>query len=129
MYHGQIELERQGQLVICRPHGAFNMQGVREYEKAFAGLVAPILSKPWAIVNVYVDFETGGPEVIERIRAQYSWCVANGCRYIAFYTTGLLHNFFARETAKELGLDGYEVFESEALAIDWARRSLSSLDQ
>ena len=56
MFHGQIELERHGQVVICRPHGAFNMHGVKEYEKAFAQLVTPIIGQPWGIVNVYTDF-------------------------------------------------------------------------
>jgi len=125
MHHGINDVERVGRLVICQPKGAFNMDGVKEYEADFAALVTPILGTTWGILNEYLEFETGGPDVINRIRAQYRWCIANGCRYMAFYTTNPLQGFFARKTAEDVGFEEMKLFSDRQEARAWIESKLS----
>jgi hypothetical protein len=44
--HGLHQITLDGSAVIFRPKGAFNMGGVKEYEKKFAQLAQPFLGKP-----------------------------------------------------------------------------------
>lgn len=119
MLHGLLNTELEGNLVICRPNGAFNMESVVEYEQRFVQMVAGIQQSKWGILNVYTDFETGGPEVIARIRAQYLWCVANGCEAIGFVNAHPVDEFFAKQTLKEVSLNHAGYFKNETDARQW----------
>ena len=125
MKHGLHDITRNGSIVTFRAKGAFNMDGVKDYEKEFVQLVTPLLGKPWGIVNLYPEFETGGPDVINRIRSQYSWCIANGCQYIGFHSTNPLHGFFAKKTTEDLGLVDMAVFNSEEEVMNWMQEKLA----
>lgn len=125
MKHGLHEISRNGPIVIFRAKGAFNMDGVKDYEKEFVHLVTPLLGKPWGIVNLYPEFETGGPDVIHRIRSQYAWCIANGCQFIGFHSTNPLHEFFAKKTTEDLGWVDTAVLSSESAIMDWMQEKLT----
>lgn len=130
MHHGVMDdVEKIGQLVVCRPHGAFNMDGVKEYEESFVELVTPLMNHSWGILNVYIGFETGGPDVIKRIRSQYLWCAKNGCEYMAFYTVNPLQAFFARQTVKEVGFKKVKFFDDEQEAQEWIEQKLVDANQ
>lgn len=128
MNHGLNEISLNGSFVMFRAKGAFNMDGIKQYEQEFVELVSPLLEKPWGIVNLYPDFETGGPDVIDRIRSQYRWCIKNGCEYIGFYRTNVLHDYFAKETTKDLGLRAMEIFDTEEKVVSWMCEKLGSAD-
>lgn len=125
MIHGLNEITLDRTAVIFRAKGAFNMDGVKVYEGKFVQLVSPLMGKPWGIVNLYPDFETGGPEVVDRIRSQYKWCIANGCQYIGFHRTNVLHDFFAKKTTENLGLTEVAMFNGEKEVLDWIHEKLA----
>ena len=76
--HGHFEMQRQGQVLICRPSGPFNLAGAMAYEAAFSQQIAGLRDAPWGIVEVATEFEAAGPEVLARFRRQFGWCTANG---------------------------------------------------
>lgn len=119
MLHGLLNTELEANLVICRPHGAFNMEGVVDYERRFAQMVADIKQPKWGIINDYTDFETGGPEVIARIRAQYKWCIANDCVAIAFVCRNSLTEFFAKQTLQDVPFKHIAYCKDEESARQW----------
>ena len=125
MNHGLNEITVSGPIVIFRAKGAYNMAGIKEYEQEFVKLVTPLMGKPWGIVNLYPGFETGGPEVIERIVSQYRWCIKNGCQYIGFHRTNVLHDYFAKQTTDCLDLKGVGIFESEKDVMSWMSSKLT----
>lgn len=125
MLHGLLNTELEGNLVICRPQGAFNMEGVVDYERRFTQMIAGITQPKWGILNVYTHFETGGPEVIARIRAQYKWCVANGCEVIAFVYTNSLTEFFGKQTLQDVPLNQVGYFKDEETARQWIMTCIS----
>lgn len=122
--HGIHKISLEGSMVIFRAQGAYNLDGIKEYEQTFARLVSPLKGRNWGILNIFPDFETGGPEVISRIKKQYQWCIENGCQYIGFYTTSPLHDFFARKTVDGIGLKEYGIFSNEADAKAWMESKL-----
>ena len=127
MKHGLHDITLDGSAVIFRARGAFNMDGVKDYEKEFVQLVSPLIGKTWGIVNLYPEFETGGPEVIERIKSQYLWCIANGCKYIGFHGTNPLHSYFAKKTTDEIGFKDVRIFASKDEVITWMHEQLLKL--
>jgi len=100
--HGEIELAIQNGVVICRPMGAFNLDGVINYEKIFAEKVRSFNSKKWALLNQYKEFEICGPEVIKRIRSQLFWSQAHGCQVIGFETFNAVQEYFVRQVTKDI---------------------------
>jgi len=66
--HGHFEMQRQGQVLICRPSGPFNLAGAMAYEAAFSQQIAGLRDAPWGIVEVATEFEAAGPEVLARFR-------------------------------------------------------------
>ena len=126
MHHGVNDFERIDQLVICYPKGAFNMDGIREYEARFVKLVSPILGSRWGILNDYSEFETGGPEVIKRITSQYHWCVENGCQFMAIVTSNPIHEFFAHKTTDSVSFTEVQLFKSVESAREWMDKKLAA---
>ena len=59
--HGHFEMQRQGQVLICRPSGPFNLAGAMAYEAAFSQQIAGLRDAPWGIVEVATEFEAAGP--------------------------------------------------------------------
>ena len=61
--HGHFEMQRQGQVLICRPSGPFNLAGAMAYEAAFSQQIAGLRDAPWGIVEVATEFEAAGGHV------------------------------------------------------------------
>lgn len=129
MQHGLNDVELQGNLFICRPKGAFNMEGVTEYEQAFAGMAATLKGQAWGIINVYDDYETGGPDVQKRIWAQFNWSANHGCEFIAFVVHNPLHEYAARETTKDIPIKAMKTFEDETEGFAWIKQALKQANQ
>ncbi len=125
MQHGLNDVELQGNLFICRPKGAFNMEGVTEYEARFAQMAATLKGQTWGILNIYHDYETGGPEVQKRIWSQFNWSAKNGCDYIGFVVVNPLHEFAARQTTKDIPIAEMRTFRDEAEAFAWIEQALA----
>jgi hypothetical protein len=125
MQHGLNDVELSGNLFICRPKGAFNMEGVTEYETKFAQMAATLKGQTWGIMNVYDDYETGGPEVQKRIWAQFNWSALNGCDFIGFVVHNPLHEFAARLTTKDIPIKEMRTFKNEEEAFVWIKQALA----
>ncbi len=124
MHHGLNDVTRQDNLITCHPHGAFNLAGIKDYETAFVKIVAEIQQPAWGIINIYHDFEIGGPDVIKRIQAQFNWSCANGCQYLAFSTTHSLHDYFVEKIIKGVPFKGVEIFKDDNQAKEWIKKQL-----
>jgi hypothetical protein len=129
MPHGSNDVEQQGNLFICRPKGAFNLEGVAKYEAEFAQMVATLGEQPWGILNIYDDYETGGPEVQKRIWSQFNWAANNGCDYIGFVVSRPLHGFAAKQTTKGIAIKEMQTFNDETAAFAWIKQALSDANR
>ena len=49
--HGHFEMQRQGQVLICRPSGPFNLAGAMAYEAAFSQQIAGLRDAPWVSIH------------------------------------------------------------------------------
>ena len=67
--HGQFDMERRGQMLICRSSGPFNLAGAMAYEAGFRRELAGLMDRPWGIVEVATEFEAAGPEVLARVHS------------------------------------------------------------
>jgi len=123
--HGKIELTTQNGVLICRPMGAFNLDGVMHYEEIFAEKVRSFDSKKWALLNQYKEFEICGPEVIKRIRSQLLWSQAHGCQVIGFETFNTVQEYFVRQVTKDIPFKHVLVF-SEQQSTEFQIAELSS---
>ncbi len=47
--HGQFDMERRGQMLICRPSGPFNLAGAMAYEARFRHELAGLMDGPWGL--------------------------------------------------------------------------------
>ncbi len=86
--HGQFDMERRGQMLICRPSGPFNLAGAMAYEARFRHELVGLMDGPWGIVEVATEFEAAGPEVLARFRRQFGWCAESGCQFLAVVFVG-----------------------------------------
>ncbi len=111
--HGEVELTLVNQVLVCRPIGAFNLDGVKHYEGVFAQTVKSFNSKKWALLNQYQDFETCGPDVIKRIKSQLFWSQAHGCQVIGFATFNTVQEYFVRQVTKDIPFEHILVFSEQ----------------
>ncbi|GAA6134455.1 hypothetical protein NBRC116188_12440 [Oceaniserpentilla sp. 4NH20-0058] len=128
MHHGftEIDVEVDDGFVIVTPEGAFNVEGVREYETQFLKKIKPLMGKTWGILNVYDTYETGGPDVQDMVRKQFMWSCAHGCAYLGFVVNNPLHEYAARVTTKDVeGLKEMRIFRDHKEALEWMRESIS----
>ena len=98
--HGQFEMERRGQMMICRPSGPFNLAGAAAYEAHFARELTGLAAHPWGIVEVATEFEAAGPEVLIRFRRQFGWCAENGCLFLAVVLSGGFKRYLPIKSSK-----------------------------
>ena len=123
--HGQFEMERRGQMMICRPSGPFNLAGAVAYEAHFARELTGLAAHPWGIVEVATEFEAAGPEVLTRFRRQFGWCAENGCLFLAVVLSGGFKRYLADQIFKGLPFRAVHYFEQEGAAIRWLEQQLS----
>ncbi|XEI33577.1 hypothetical protein NMD14_03865 [Aeromonas veronii] len=124
--HGQFEMERVGQMLICRPSGPFNLAGAMAYEARFRHELADLMGRPWGIVEVATEFEAAGPEVLARFRRQFGWCAERGCQYLAVVLVGGFKRYLADNIFKDLPFRAVRYFEQEAAALQWLEEQLST---
>lgn len=122
--HGHFEMQRQGQVLICRPSGPFNLAGAMAYEAAFSQQIAGLRDAPWGIVEVATEFEAAGPEALARFRRQFGWCAANGCAFLAVVVVGGFKRYLADQVFSDLPFRAVGYFEQEAAAIRWLGEQL-----
>jgi len=125
--HGHTNIQREGQVFICRPEGGFNIEGVKEYEIFFEQEVERIKDKPWAIVEILEEFGTGGPEVMKRIGAQFLWCSNNNCRCLAVVSRSSMTRYIIDTFFPIADMD-IRIFEEKDTAIDWVSTILSKCE-
>ncbi|MGL5609869.1 MAG: hypothetical protein ACRDDN_17535 [Aeromonas veronii] len=117
--HGQFDMERRGQMLICRPSGPFNLAGAMAYEARFRHELAGLMDGPWGIVEVATEFEAAGPEVLARFRRQF------GCQFLAVVFVGGFKRYLADNIFKGLPFRAVRYFEQEAAAIQWLGEQLN----
>ena len=100
--HGHFEMQRQGQLLICRPSGPFNLAGAMAYEGKFSQQISCLQGAPGGIVEVATEFEAAGPEVLARFRRQFNWCATHGCAFLAVVMIGDFKRYLADHVFSEL---------------------------
>lgn len=128
MQHGftEIDVEVEDGFVVVKPEGAFNVEGVREYETQFLKKIASIRNHVWGILNVYDNYETGGPDVQDMVRKQFKWSCENGCAYLGFVVANPLHVYAARITTEGLeGLKETRIFKDHDEAYAWMKQVIS----
>lgn len=128
MQHGftEIDVEVEDNFVVVIPEGAFNLEGVREYEQEFFKKIKPFLGKTWGILNIYDTYETGGPDVQAMVRKQFQWSCDNGCAFLGFVVVNPLHEYAARITTEGLNnLKEMRMFRNHDEAYAWIRKAVS----
>ena len=124
--HGQFDMERRGQMLICRPRGPFNLAGAMAYEAGFRHELAGLVDRPWGIVEVATEFAAAGPEVLARFRRQFGWCAESGCQFLAVVLVGGFKRYLADNIFKDLPFRAVRYFEQEAAAIQWLGEQLTA---
>ncbi|MDL5382642.1 hypothetical protein ACTG2N_12530 [Aeromonas hydrophila] len=125
--HGHFEMQRRGQVLICRPSGPFNLAGAMAYEAQFNQQIASLRDAPWGIVEVATEFEAAGPEVLARFRRQFGWCASNGCAFLAVVLAGSFKQYLADQVFSGLPFQGVRYFEQTDEALLWLERQLAGL--
>jgi hypothetical protein len=116
MKHGKNSFSVEGNTIICHPVGAFNIEGIKDYEAEFMALIANLESKHWNLLNLFKDFEICVPEVLEYLNRQQQWCQANGCQHAAFVTYNSVQEYVIREITKGVAFKSIEIFSDIGLA-------------
>ncbi|MEZ6961977.1 MULTISPECIES: hypothetical protein [unclassified Aeromonas] len=123
--HGKFAMERRGQMLICRPSGAFNLAGAMAYEARFRDVLAELQGGPWGIVEVITEFEAAGPEVLHRFHRQFDWCAGSGCQYLAVVLSGGFKRYLADQVFAGVPFRAVHYCECEQAAITWLEAQLA----
>ncbi len=129
MRHGLNDVTRQDNLITCHPYGAFNLDGIKDYEINFAKMVTDIQQPIWGIINIYHEFEIGGPDVIKRIQAQFHWSCAQGCQYMAFSTSHSVHDYFVEKIIEGVPFKAVKIFKDDDHAKAWVMQQLKEANK
>ncbi len=112
--HGRVELEWRGNILVVIPKGPFNLEGVTQSLNEIKAAVNSSQSKNWCRLVFHDEASIGPPEVIDAVRENYLWCLANGCQAIAIVSPGLLQRqLFGHD------LPTVRAFDNEAEALQW----------
>lgn len=125
--HGDFTMQRDGQILICRPVGVFNLQGAMAYEPLFMRAAMEIADQLWAVLEVARGFEAVIPEVIARFRNQFKWCAENNCQYLAVVFDGHYKKFFADQVFQGLPFKELRYFKNEDEGREWLHACLAGL--
>lgn len=118
--HGDITIERDGDIFIFKPLGAFNIDAVKAYESYFVKMLSDSNLEKWALLNDYSEFGICGPEVTKMVRLQLQWCSQSGCGHTAFIINSALQEYCVTEALKGLTFQYIEIFKD----FDEAKKSL-----
>lgn len=124
--HGDFSMQCEGRIIICRPVGAFNLQGAMAYEPVFMQSALQLKDAPWGILEVAKDFEAGIPEVIARFRNQFIWCAQHNCQYLAVILDGHYKKFFADQIFRDLPMQAVKYFKDENEGKEWLNACLAA---
>jgi len=128
MHHGftEIDVDVEDGFVVVTPDGAFNVEGVQEYEAQFVKKISAFKGKIWGILNVYDTYETGGPDVQDMVRKQFAWSCNHGCAYLGFVVVNPLHVYAAKVTTEGLeNLKEMRIFKDHDEAYAWMKKMVA----
>lgn len=95
--HGYVELEWDGDILIVRPRGPFNLEGsLSALDEIKSAALSSSLTH-WGRLT-YLDRDSiGSPEVMAAVRESYQWCLENGCYGIALVSNNQLQTSILTE--------------------------------
>ena len=125
--HGHTDIIRDGQIFICRPQGGFNLEGAKEHEQAFAAEVEQVQDRPWAVLELIMDFGSGNDEVMTRFANQFTWCAQHNCCGLAIVNKSSLMSSIIEKFFVDVPLE-IKWCDSEKEAMAWLKEQLHQTD-
>ncbi len=124
--HGRHEIERHGQILICRVYEEWNAEEALRFVADVKAAVADLDGGPWFRVVNMLNWSLGTPEVSAIMRDFVAWSVAHGSAgqiYVAAPNAPLRYQ--VQDSLK--GLREPQFFLSEEDALAHARQVLARL--
>lgn len=126
MNNGQFSVNQDGNLITCRPKGAFDMELAVQYEKSFDQTVKKLNGQNWGLLSIYNESASAEPAVQQRVWAQLNWCLHHGCDFMAFVVCNPLQHRLVDEVTKNLPFKDLQIFQNEEQAQNWIKDKLAS---
>jgi hypothetical protein len=80
--HPAFELVLEDQTLWVRAIGVWTIRDVEEYVRAFRELVAPVISKPWALVLDVRQWQASPAEIFAAALENSEWCLAHQLAHV-----------------------------------------------
>jgi hypothetical protein len=77
--HGDWNIEVCGNVVVQNFSHGWNEEAVISYVKEFQSMATPLISKEWAILSIFENWDLGVPEITKHVEEHCSWFKTNGC--------------------------------------------------
>ncbi len=125
--HGRHDIERQGQVLICRIHEEWNAEEARQFVADLKAAIAELDGRPWFRVVNMLNWNLGTPEVNAIMRDFVAWSTDHGSAgqvYVAGPNAPVRYQVQDSLT----GLTEPRFFASEDETLDYARQVLAGLD-
>lgn len=120
-----VEITQEGNLVIFRPDGTFDIKGATEYENTFTQIVDQYEGQHWGLLSIYSEHVSADPQVQQRVWAQLNWCLHQGCDFIGFVVCNEYQQRLVQEVTKDLPFKDVQTFQDESQGMGWMREKLS----
>ncbi|MCL6416248.1 hypothetical protein MIB92_11345 [Aestuariirhabdus sp. Z084] len=128
--HGKLALEWQGELLIVRPQGPFNEEGVAKARRHLIQSIKNSQHNYWLRLEIWDEESLGSPRVMAQVNELFQWCQDHGCQSTAVVVcnriqAGIIESQF---------IDDIAVFDDTEHALDWLEKiaghrfGLSALD-
>ncbi len=124
--HGRHEIERHGQILICRVYDEWNAEAALRFVADVKSLVAELKGRPWFRVVNMLNWKLGTPEVTRIMHEFLAWSEHNGGAgqvYVA--PPNAPQRYQVQDSLK--GLREPEFLQTEEEALDHARLILARL--
>ena len=77
--HCSFDIKVQGNIMICKMDGVWNMEGLSVYFNELKEKALPLSSDKWVRIADITTFEGGPMELMEQLIAIQNWSVQNNC--------------------------------------------------
>ena len=119
--HGSYKLELKHNLIIVRLFSSWNRQTAERMCADFMDIACTISGQPWACLVDLLNWELGGPEVMETIVEVNHWCAKNNQKMEAVVCSSSIQAYFLKELQKALPDTESAFFAHEGEAIQWLK--------
>ena len=116
----QVYLFKQGtNLVIVRCYSCWNVETAERMQADFLEAANNISTRPWACLVDLLEWELGGPEVMDSILEINHWCAKNNQRMEAVVCSSTIQEHLLRQLQQALPDTESAFFNREHDALKW----------